>query len=248
MSASDAEWPYAALEHAIGHVFRDRRLCETALTHRSWANELGARGRRQDEHGCRDNERFEFLGDAVLGLVMADLLMARFPEQSEGELTRVRATLVNETGLERVAQGLDMGRWLFLGRGEEQGGGRGKRSIVADALEALLGAVYLDGGIQAAHGVVVRLFQPALEQAGGTAQNDFKSDLQEMAQARHFTLIYTVVAQHGPDHDRVFEVALLLDDKEYGRGLGKSKKEAQQQAAAQALRALRHEAHEDPHP
>ena len=147
--------------------------------------------------------------------------------------------MVNEAGLARVSDDLLLGQWIFLGRGEEQAGGRRKRSLLSNALEALLGAVYLDGGFSAALQVVERLFLPALADTPGSAARDFKSRLQEVSQA-HLQLApsYTVVAEHGPDHDKTFEVAISLGDKEYGRARGKSKKEAQQNAAEMALAAL----------
>jgi len=224
--------PYGALEQSLGYQFRDPRLCEMALTHKSWLNESADDGRG-------DNERLEFLGDAVLALVVSDLLMKRFPDHPEGELSKKRAALVNEAGLARVAETLALGQWIFLGRGEEQAGGRQKRSILADALEALVGAVYTDGGFSAAYRVAERLFVGELDQASSVAERDFKSRLQEISQARlHLAPTYTVVAQEGPDHDKTFEVAIFLGGREYGRAQGKSKKEAQQNAAAQALDLL----------
>jgi ribonuclease-3 len=228
--------PYAALEQTLGHQFHDQRLCETALTHKSWLNES------PDEQRV-DNERFEFLGDAVLALVVSDLLMKRFPDHPEGELSKKRAALVNEAGLARVAEALALGQWIFLGRGEEQAGGRQKRSILADALEALVGAVYTDGGFSAAYHVAERLFEGELDQASSAAERDFKSRLQEISQARlHLAPTYTVIAQEGPDHDKTFEVAIFLGGREYGRAQGKSKKEAQQNAAAYALAELENDA------
>jgi ribonuclease-3 len=223
---------YAALEQALGYQFSQEALCETALTHKSWLNE------RADD-GRADNERLEFLGDAVIALVVSDLLMKRFPDHPEGELSKKRAALVNEGGLARVAEQLTLGQWIFLGRGEEQAGGRQKRSILADALEALVGAIYRDGGFDTAYLVAERLFARALDGAGMAAERDFKSRLQELSQARlHLAPTYTVVAQVGPDHDKTFEVAIFLGGKEYGRARGKSKKEAQQNAAERALELL----------
>jgi ribonuclease-3 len=223
---------YAALEQKLGHQFHDLAICEMALTHKSWLNE------RQDESRS-DNERLEFLGDAVIALVVSDLLMRRFPAQPEGELSKKRAALVNEGGLARVAELLALGQWIFLGRGEEQAGGRQKRSILADALEALVGAVFKDGGFEAAYKVTERLFAQSLEGAETVVDQDFKSRLQELSQARlHVAPSYALLAQQGPDHDKTFEVAIFLGDKEYGRAFGKSKKEAQQNAAQQALATL----------
>jgi ribonuclease-3 len=224
--------PYSVLEEKLGYTFRDGVLCQTALTHKSWINETHDAKRT-------DNERLEFLGDAVLALVVSDLLMKQFPTHPEGELSKTRAAIVNEAGLARVAEWLTLGQWIFLGRGEEQAGGRQKKSILSDALEALIGAVYMDGGFEAASEVAGRLFQPLLADAEVAAGRDFKSRLQEISQARlQLAPTYTVISQQGPDHDKTFEVAIFLGDTEYGRARGKSKKEAQQNAAAQALAIL----------
>jgi ribonuclease-3 len=223
---------YAGLEQSLGYQFREVALCEAALTHKSWLNERPGEART-------DIYRLEFLGDAVIALVVSDLLMRRFPDHPEGELSKKRAAVVNETGLAHVAEVLALGQWIFLGRGEEQAGGRQKRSILADALEALVGAVYKDGGFEAAYQVTDRLFARSLDGAGLAADRDFKSRLQELSQARlHLAPTYTLLAQAGPDHDKTFEVAIFLGDKEYGRASGKSKKEAQQNAAARALETL----------
>ena len=232
MNAKQSPTPYAGLEQSLGYQFQDVAFCETSLTHKSCLNERAVETRT-------DNERLEFLGDAVIALVVSDLLMRRFPDHPEGELSKKRAALVNEAGLARVAEILALGQWIFLGRGEEQAGGRQKRSILADALEALVGAVYKDGGFDAAYRATEHLFAPALDGAGTAADRDFKSRLQELSQARlHLAPNYTLLAQVGPDHDKTFEVAIFLGDKEYGRALGKSKKEAQQNAAAHALAML----------
>jgi ribonuclease-3 len=183
-----------------------------------------------------DNERLEFLGDAVLALVTSDLLMRRFPEQPEGELSKARAAIVNEAGLARVAESLALGQWIFLGRGEEQAGGRQKRSLLANAFEALIGAVYLDGGFSAAFQVAERLFTPIIADVPSAASKDFKSRLQEMAQAKlQMAPTYTVLSEQGPDHAKTFEIAISIGEREYARAFGRSKKEAQQSAAERAL-------------
>ncbi len=234
MSASSHSVP-PALEAALGYRFRDAALCETALTHTSWLNETAADGRS-------DNERLEFLGDAVLALVVSDLLMRRLPTRAEGELTRMRAGLVSEGGLARAAASIEVGQWIFLGKGEERTGGRARPSILADALEALMGAVYLDGGLSAAADVAARLFDPMLADVEQHARLDYKSRVQERAQALwQVAPVYEVVGEAGPDHDKRFEVALSLRGREYGRASGRSKKEAEQAAAAQALAALERE-------
>ncbi len=220
---------YAVLETKLGYTFRDASWCETALTHKSWMNES------QDPQRT-DNERLEFLGDAVLALVTSDLLMRRFPEQPEGDLSKARAAIVNEAGLALVADRLSLGQWIFLGRGEEQAGGRQKRSLLANAFEALIGAVYRDGGFAAAFEVTERLFSPIIAEVPSVASKDFKSRLQELAQARlQMAPSYTVLSEQGPDHAKTFEVAICIGEKEYGRAFGRSKKEAQQNAAERAL-------------
>jgi ribonuclease-3 len=223
---------YADLEVRIGYTFRKAALCETALTHTSWLNEAG----RPDRS---DNERLEFLGDAVLDLVVSDLLMRRFPDRREGDLSRARAALVSETGLARVALTIDIGQFILLGKGEERTGGRSRPSILANALEALMGAIYIDAGFDAAAAVAGRLFEGRIEEVDAHALLDYKSRLQERAQALWQTApVYEVVAEGGPDHDKRFEVALSLGGRPYGRAMGRSKKEAEQGAAAAALEAI----------
>ena len=223
--------PYAPLEARLGYSFRDRARLESALTHKSYLNENAAWGRP-------DNERLEFLGDAVLDLVVGHLLMDAAPARNEGELSKTRASIVNELGLAEVAAELGLGEWLFLGRGEEQSGGRRKPSVLADACEALVAAVYLDGGYQAAFAVVQRLFGARVDSAQEAGLHDFKTRLQERAARRRLHVRYQLVAEQGPDHDKTFEIAACIGDREYARGIGKTKKEAEQRAAELALRAL----------
>ncbi len=223
---------YQIFEARLGYRFHDRRLLEMALTHKSYLNENPSPARE-------DNERLEFLGDAVLNLAVGHLLMESLPLRAEGELSRSRALVVNEGGLARVAESLGLGDWLFLGKGEEQTGGRHKPSLLADACEAIVAAIYLDGGFEAAFRVVRQLFEPQMRAARDPANADFKTRLQERAQGRlHCSPRYAVVAESGPDHDKVFEVVLTLNGREYARGTGKSKKEAEQRAAALALGVL----------
>ena len=220
---------YSLLEQRLDYRFKNPDLLRTALTHKSFVNENPALLRE-------DNERLECLGDAVLDLAVGHLLMDRFPVRSEGDLSKRRASIVNEQGLYEVAARLGLGDWLFLGRGEEQTGGRKKASLLADACEAVLAAVYLDGGFDAAFHVITGLFEErlaAIEKAGG---EDFKTQLQEVVQARLRQVPrYTVVGESGPDHEKVFEVAVVVGGQELARASGRSKKEAEQRAAHLAL-------------
>ena len=228
----DHENRYAPLEKAVGYRFRNQALLQEALTHPSRANEAPER--------LADNQRLEFFGDAILDFLVSHLLYLRFPGAREGELTRMRAALVDEANLARVAAALELGTWLSLGRGEEKSGGREKRSILADACEALLAAVYLDGGIAAARKVVTRLFADSAAAAlAGTVARDYKTELQELAQASYATApAYELIATDGPAHDRSYCVRVLLNGAPAGEGSGSSKKEAQQAAARQALAML----------
>ena len=219
---------YSSLEAMLGHAFRDRSLLEQALRHASWCNEHPA-------EGLDDNERLEFLGDAVLDLVVGHKLMTRYPQLREGELSVTRAQVVSEAGLSEVAAQLGIGAWLMLGKGEEKSGGRTKPSILADVFEAILAAVYLDGGFDAAQGFVERLLAQRIETVEFKGFYDFKTRLQETAQARlKATPTYRVVQEIGPDHDKRFVVAVTIGNEEWARAVGKSKKEAEQMAAAEA--------------
>jgi ribonuclease III len=227
---------YAELEARLGHTFRNAALCETAMTHTSWLNEAGKPDRS-------DNERLEFLGDAVLDLVVSDVLMRRFPDRREGDLSRARAALVSESALAQVALAIDLGRYILLGKGEERTGGRARPSILANTLEALVGAIYVDAGFDVVAIVASRLFEGRVEEVDRHARLDYKSRLQERAQSLWQTApVYEVIAEEGPDHDKRFEVSLTLAGRPYGRAIGRSKKEAEQGAAAAALEAIEREA------
>lgn len=213
------------LESALGYRFIDRCLLMEALTHRSFLNE-------SCNAGVRDNERLEFFGDAVLGFFISRELLARFPELKEGELTRLRASLVDRESLARFASALRLGRYLRVGRGEERSGGREKRSILADACEALLGALYLDGGEAPVRRLLLGHFAPFLETEGRGMTRDYKTELQELVQARYgATPSYEVAAAAGPDHERRFTVAVMVEGRRLSTGSGGSKKEAEQAAA-----------------
>ena len=217
----------------MGYAFKNKDLLENALQHSSYANEH--RG-----GGMRSNERLEFLGDAVLGVVTADYLFRKHPDLPEGDLTRLRAALVCEDSLHEVAQNLELGRHLKLGRGEEQGGGRRRPSILADATESVFAAVYLDGGMEAASELIHRvLLDKGREEAVEERRRDFKTELQELVQRKSgSTLGYRLVGSTGPDHAKVFEAAVLLNGEVFSTGTGHSKKEAEQAAAGAALEKL----------
>jgi ribonuclease III len=222
-----------SLEKSLGYQFKSIDLLREALRHSSYVNE-------QKDPDLSDNERLEFLGDAVLDVVISHMLMTDFPETREGDLSRMRATIVNESQLAAVAQDIGLGRHLLLGRGEIMSSGQEKSSILADALEAVVAAVYLDGGLSAAFQVVGRQFSDAISEldAGGPTE-DFKSRLQELVQVRFKTIPnYTVVAESGPDHDKTFAVRLQVGGVLTTLGEGKSKKAAEQSAAGVALQEL----------
>jgi ribonuclease-3 len=215
-----------ALDRVLGVRFKDRSLRDLALTHRSYAFE-----NEQTTH----NERLEFLGDAVLGIVVTDMAYRTFPELPEGELAKLRAAIVNMTALADVARELDIGRFLLLGKGEELSGGRDKTSILADAVEALLGAVYLDRGLNTARDLIERLFRPRmLRYARGEGDRDYKTILQELASAQMRALPEYRITERGPDHEKEFSATVYLTAKAWGTGVGRSKKEAEQQAAHEA--------------
>ena len=221
------------VERKLDYRFRDRALLEEALTHRTYVNEAG---------GGKDNQRLEFFGDAVLDFLLSDMLLRQFPASREGELTRMRAALVDEASLAKMAAGLDLGSCLRLGRGEDKGGGRLKRSLLADAFEALLAALYLDGGIELARRVVRERFAPLLASGEALAGRDFKTDLQERARlARGELPRYQLKQTTGPDHDRLFTVEIYLGDELMGEGVGRTKKEAEQDAARAATLLLKGE-------
>ena len=215
------------LEEKIGYSFRDRSLLENALTHSSYANEHRAAG-------VPSNERLEFLGDSILGLVVADHLYRTRPDLPEGDLTRIRAALVCEGSLVQVAQALDLGSYLKLGKGEDHGGGRARPSIQADAVEAMLAAVYLDGGIGQVRKLIHRLVLD---------QEQEKTALQELVQRENGQVLsYRLTGESGPDHAKVFAMEVLLNDGVIGSGQGRSKKEAEQAAAKAAVLTLEGEA------
>ncbi len=215
----------------LDHRFKDLARLDQALRHSSFAHENPEAG--------SSNEQLEFLGDAVLALTVSSLLLQHFPESSEGELSRGRAALVNARRLAVLARELDLGTYLLLGRGEEAQAGREKPSLLADALEAVLAAVFLDGGLEAADALTRRWFTPLLAGLGESPWQDFKTRLQELTQARHQgSPTYALLSESGPSHVRVFEVEVCLGKRPLARGQGRTKKQAEQLAAREALDML----------
>lgn len=222
------------LEEMLEYQFRDKLLLENALTHSSFANEnRGA--------GAVSNERLEFLGDSVLGMITAEYLYRTHPDMPEGELTRTRAALVCEGSLYEVAKRWELGQHLRLGKGEESGGGRERTSILADAVEAVLAAMYLDGGIGTAR-KAIHQFILSSEERAEAANRDYKTALQELVQRQSGRVLsYRLLSEDGPDHAKVFSVAVELNGHAIGTGDGRSKKEAEQAAAKSAIQALEKE-------
>jgi ribonuclease III len=221
---------HAALEAGLGHRFARPEYLDVALTHRSFAVDVP------------NNETLEFLGDAVLALATSDLLMAHFPGAHEGELSKMRAALVNAETLAEKARRLDLGRWLRLGRGEEKTGGRDKGKILAAGYEALLGAIYRDAGYEAARAVVAAHFAGDIGEELRAGLRDYKTQLQETTQRLFREIpVYTLLEESGPDHQKSFVFAITIGGRPYGRGVGRTKKTAEQAAAMEALVTLARE-------
>ena len=220
------------LESRIGYTFHDRRLLQNALMHSSYANENRARG-------CTSNERLEFLGDSVLGMVTAMRLYRLYPDMPEGKLSRLRAELVCEQSLHAVALELGLGSYIRLGHGEARNGGRERPSILADAVEAIIAAIYLDGGLESAQRFILDHILTGLAEGQMHHVADYKTDLQERVQRKPGqALEYTLLSESGPDHNKSFTMNVLLNGSEIGRGTGRTKKEAEQSAAKSALERM----------
>ena len=221
------------LEDRLGYHFRQRELLEHALTHSSWSNERGS-------GHLGSNERLEFLGDSVLGWMVAESLYRLFPQMPEGDMTRLRAELVCESSLAEASETIGLGGYLRLGRGEKQGGGRSRPSIIADAFEATLAAVYIDGGEAPAREMVERFILSKLRKAARGGGHDYKTALQEKVQHLGMAApVYRMTGESGPDHNKLFFAQVLYNGKVAGEGSGRSKKEAEQAAAKRALDDLR---------
>jgi ribonuclease-3 len=218
---------FGEFEKVLNYTFRNKDVLREALTHKSYAAE---------KRGCADNERLEFLGDSVLGAIVADYLYNKLSEKEEGALSKIKSNLVSRRNLYFWAAGLDLGKYMFMGQGEADSGGRSRESILSNAMEALIGAVYLDGGFESSRGVVLSwLATQNLEGDSG----DYKSALQEYLQKKGKSApTYKVVSTVGPEHDKIFTVKVYLNDKDIGAGKGKNKKNAEQAAALAALKSF----------
>jgi ribonuclease III len=220
----------ATLEKKIGYEFQDKKLIIEALTHKSYKQPY-------------DNERLEFLGDAVLDLIVGEYLFIKFRDSDEGKLSKIRASLVNETGFDKLARALNLGDYIFLSNAEENNGGREKPSLLSNAFEAIMGAIYLEAGLQKAQNIAIKLIERNYDEISlDSLFRDFKTTLQELTQASFgITPEYKVLASRGPDHKKEFEVGVFIEGKEYARAVGKSKKIAQQIAAELAVELLKKE-------
>ena len=218
------------LEQQLNYKFQSEKLIMEALTHKSYKQSY-------------DNERLEFLGDAVMDLIVGEYLFKKFTKSDEGELSKIRASLVNETGFDKLARVLKLGEYILLSNAEENNGGREKSSLLSNAFEALMGAIYLESGLKKVEEIAIKLIEDNYEEISlDSLFRDFKTTLQELTQARFgLTPQYKVVASRGPDHLKEFEVAVIIEEKEYARAIGKSKKIAQQIAAEIAVKTLKGE-------
>lgn len=216
------------LEQKLNLDFKNKDLLKTALTHSSYAN----------ENNCESNERLEYVGDAVLDLLMGEYLFTKYPEFREGDLTKKRAKNVCESALVEYAKELDLKKYLLLGKGEEKSGGRDRIALQADAFEALIGAVYMDKGLQESRKIFEQVVIPISEKETEDDFVDYKSYLQELVQSDKRSLVYRIVRESGPSHDKTFQTRVYMDDILMGEGKGKSKKEAEQNAAEMALKKL----------
>lgn len=231
---SDRKNKLQKLQRETGYQFTDEGILNHALVHRSYANEFKQRK-------AEDNERLEFLGDSVLGLAVSNFLFNKYRDVTEGELSKYRSNLVREEHLSKIANTIALGDYLLLGKGEEANGGRKRSSILADALEAFIGAIYLDGGMAAAREfIVLRFFDEDTFEQKEISKKDYKTTFQEKIQKLGYGEIeYRITKEWGPDHDKNFEVEIKVGDKTFGKGTGKTKKEAEQEAANNGIRKIK---------
>jgi ribonuclease-3 len=234
MISEDRQQLLGELEARVGHAFGDLSVLDRALTHRSFAHE-------HESEGYRHNESYELLGDSILGFIVCEWLLERFPDEDEGRLSKMKAFLVSERTLDQIARGIELGKYLRLNRGEEKTGGREKRAILVDSYEALVAAVYLDGGLEAARGFVRACMRSAFEliDPSDLTSTDYKSALQEALQASGLRVpTYEVADVIGPDHRRTFCVDVVVEGERFARGEGQSIKRAEQDAAKRAINRL----------
>ena len=217
------------IEVKIGYRFKNRKYLENALTHSSYAN----------EHHINNNERLEFLGDSVLSLIVSENLFSRFSDDNEGDLSKIRASLVCEKGLFELAKRIGLPEYIKLGHGEEMSGGRNRASVVSDAFEALLAAIFLDSDFETAKKWLLSLMEEELKTADEKPSNDYKTEIQERTQKNgKGKVTYELISESGPDHNKIFSVSVLVDVKKIAEGIGSSKKEAEQNAAKNAMELL----------
>jgi len=218
------------LEEILGYKFKDEKLIIEALTHKSYKQPY-------------DNERLEFLGDAVLDLIVGEYLFFKFNTADEGKLSKIRASLVNESAFDKLARAINLGEYIYLSNAEQNNGGRDKPSLLSNAFEAIIGAIYLESGLETVKKIAISLIEKNYKEISlDSLFKDYKTTLQELTQAKYgITPEYKVIASRGPDHKKEFEVAVVIEDKEYARALGKSKKVAQQEAAKLAVDLLNKE-------
>ena len=221
---------FEELESTLGYKFKNKKLIIEALTHKSYKQPY-------------DNERLEFLGDAVLDLIVGEYLYMKFAKSDEGKLSKIRASLVNETGFDKLARSIGLGKYIFLSNAEENNGGREKSSLLSNAFEAIMGAIYLESGLDTVKSIAIDLIEKNYDEISlDSLFRDYKTTLQELTQARFgITPEYHVIASRGPDHKKEFELAVVIEGKEYARAIGKSKKIAQQEAAQAAIELLNKE-------
>lgn len=231
MKSEDFQRPQSELEEKIGYTFKNKNLLKTALTHSSYSNETRAR-----EGNVECNERLEFLGDSVLSVIVSDYIYKNYEQFDEGDLTRIRASVVCENSLASLALEISLGSYIYLGHGEIVTNGRRRKSIISDATEAVLAAIYLDGGMECAREFILPRLIPSINKSAKKGAEDYKSKLQRIVQQTPEELLeYALVSEEGPAHDRVFVMEVKLNSNVLGKGIGRSKREAEQQAAKVAL-------------
>ena len=232
MLSKDRKTKLLTCQKRLGYPFKNITLLNQALTHKSFVN----------ENNCnyKDNERLEFLGDSVLDLIIGEYSLKNFKNRMEGDLSKIRAALVNEINLSKIARSLNLGENIQLGKGESLSGGHNKNSILANTLEAIVAAIYLDGGLKRTTKVILPLFKSDLHHLADTSRyRDYKSELQEHSQGKKIAIpVYKVEKEIGPDHEKIFEVTVSISGKIVGKGKGKNKKEGEQEAAKEALENL----------